>query len=144
MHAGIKVTHVSIMSSRSSSESSYIVSIVGNQACLAHLLQDKMASILADDNLKCIFVNENDRNLIWFSLKFVPRSPVDNKPSLFQVMTWQQTGDKPLSEPILTQFTDAYIWSTRWRWVLNIISTYMVIALCLCTYHFILVNETTI
>ena len=45
-------------------------------------LSDKMAAILADDNIKCIFVNENDKIPIRISLKFVPRSPIDNKPAL--------------------------------------------------------------
>ena len=69
-----------------------------------------MAAILADDNFKCIFLNANDRNPNQFSLKFVPRSPIDNKPVLVQVMAWRRTGDKPLSEPMLIQFTDAYMW----------------------------------
>ena len=49
-----------------------------------HLPLDKMAAILADDNFKCIFFNENDRILIQISLKYVPRSSIDNKPSLVQ------------------------------------------------------------
>ena len=69
-----------------------------------------MAAILADNILKCIFLNENDKILIQISLKFIPRSPVDNKPALVQVMAWCRIGDKPLSEPMFTQFTDAYIW----------------------------------
>ena len=36
-----------------------------------------MAAILADDNFKCIFLNKNDRILIWISLKFVLQSPID-------------------------------------------------------------------
>ena len=68
-----------------------------------------MAASLADDNFKCIFLNENDRIPIWISLKFVPRSPIDNKPALVQVMAWHQTGAKPLTELMLTQFTDAYM-----------------------------------
>ena len=62
---------------------------------LTHLPLDKMAAILADSNFKCIFLNENHRIPIWISLKFVLRSPVDNKPALVQVMAWRQTGDKP-------------------------------------------------
>ena len=38
----------------------------------------KMVAILADDNFKCIFLNETDRIPIRISLKFVPRSPIDN------------------------------------------------------------------
>ena len=68
-----------------------------------------MAASLADDNFKCIFLNENDRIPIWISLKFVPRSPIDNKPALVQVMAWHWTGAKPLTELMLTQFTDAYM-----------------------------------
>ena len=49
---------------------------------LAHLPLDKMTAILADDIFKCIFLNENDWIPIQISLKFVPRSPIDNKPAL--------------------------------------------------------------
>ena len=45
---------------------------------LTHLSLDKMATILADNIFKCIFLNENVRILIQISLKFVPRSPIDN------------------------------------------------------------------
>ena len=61
-----------------------------------------MAAILADDNFKCIYFNESDRILIWISLKFVPRSPIDNKPALVQAMAWHWRGGKPLPEPMLT------------------------------------------
>ena len=68
-----------------------------------------MATILTDDIFECIFLNENDRISIQISLKFVPRSPIDNKKALIQVMAWHQIGDKPIPEPTVTQFTDAYI-----------------------------------
>ena len=45
---------------------------------LTHLPLDKMAAILADDIYNCIFLNENGRIPIQISLKFVPRSPIDN------------------------------------------------------------------
>ena len=67
-----------------------------------------MAAILADDIFESIFLNENDRILIQISMKFVPRSPIDNKPALVQVMAWSQRGDKPLPKPTLTQFTGAH------------------------------------
>ena len=47
--------------------------------------------------------------MIQISLKFVPRSPIDNNPALVEVMAWRWTGDKPLHEPMMTQFTDAYV-----------------------------------
>ena len=62
-----------------------------------------------DDILKCIFMNENFCILIEISLKFVPNGPIKNIPALVQIMAWRQPGDKPLSEPMLTQFIDAYM-----------------------------------
>ena len=49
-----------------------------------------MAAILSDEY---IFLNENYRNPIQTSLKFVPRSPINNKPVLVEAMlapnSWQ-------------------------------------------------------
>ena len=66
-----------------------------------------MAAILTD-KFKCIFLTENDRISIRISLKFVSKSPRENKPALFHVVAWCRTGDKPLPEPMLTRFADAY------------------------------------
>ena len=67
-----------------------------------------MDAILADDSFRCIFLNENGTIPIQISLKFVLRSPTDNKPALVQVMAWCWTGDKPLPEAMLTKFTETY------------------------------------
>ena len=50
--------------------------------------------------------------LIWISLTFVPKGVIDNKSALVWVMAWHRTGNKPLPEPILTQFL-AHICGTR-------------------------------
>ena len=70
-----------------------------------------MATILPNNNFKCISfkLNENDGIPILISPKFVPTSAINNKPVLVQVMAWCRTGNKPLPEPMLTQFTDAYM-----------------------------------
>ena len=68
-----------------------------------------MAATLADDIFRCIFLNENERIPIRISPKFVPRNVIANKPALVQVMAWRRAGDKPLPEPMVTQFTDAYM-----------------------------------
>ena len=68
-----------------------------------------MAAIVAGDIFKCIFLNENYRIAIQISVKYVPRGPIDNKPVLIQVMAWCRTGNKPLLEPMMTQFIDAYM-----------------------------------
>ena len=63
----------------------------------------------ADNLFKCIFLNEIFLILIQTSLKFVPKVQIDNKWALVQVMAWRRTGNKQLSEPMLTQFNDAYM-----------------------------------
>ena len=68
-----------------------------------------MAAILAENTFKCIFLNEECYILIRIPLKFVLRSPIYNEPALVQVMAWRRIGDKPLPEPMLTQFIYAYM-----------------------------------
>ena len=70
----------------------------------------------ADDIFKCIFLNED----VWIpnkiSLKFVPKGPINNNPTLVQVMAWRRPGDKPLSEPMMVRLpTDICV--TRPQWV---------------------------
>ena len=60
----------------------------------------------ADDISKCIILIKNICILIKNSLEFFPKHPFDNKSTLLQIMAWRQTGNKPLSDPILTHFTD--------------------------------------
>ena len=47
--------------------------------------------------------------LIEISLIFVPWGLTDNNQALVKIMAWRRIGDKPLSEPMLTRFTDAYM-----------------------------------
>ena len=63
----------------------------------------------ADDIFKCIFMNEKVCILNRLSLKFVPKGLIDDIPTLVQIMAWRRWGDKPLSEPMLIQFTEAYM-----------------------------------
>ena len=55
----------------------------------------------ADDIFKRIFFNENIWIPIKISLKFVPKGPINNIPSLVQIMAWRRSGDKPLSETMM-------------------------------------------
>ena len=68
-----------------------------------------MVAVLTDDIFKCIFLNENNKIQIQIALRFIPRSPMDNKTALLQVMAWRRIGDKPLPELMMTHFTDAYL-----------------------------------
>ena len=69
---------------------------------LTHWGQDKMAAIFqaafsnASSWIKNVWIS------IKISLQFVPKGPINNIPGLVQIMAWRRTGDKPLSEAMLT------------------------------------------
>ena len=42
-------------------------------------------------------------------MEFVPNGPINNIPALVQMMAWHRPGDKPLSEPMMANFVDAYM-----------------------------------
>ena len=69
-----------------------------------------------DDIYKSIFLNENAQISIKFSLKFVPRGPINNIPALVQIMAWRRLSDKPLSEPMMTSVL-THLCVTRPQWV---------------------------
>ena len=53
---------------------------------------------------------------IEISLKFVPKSPINNIPALVQIMAWRCSGNKPLSEPMMVRLP-THICVTRPQWV---------------------------
>ena len=83
---------------------------------LTWLRQKQNCCHFADDIFRCIFLNENVWILICISLKFVPKVPIDNNPSLVQIMAWRRGGDKPLSEPMMPSWL-THICITRPQWV---------------------------
>ena len=46
--------------------------------------------------------------MISFCLKFQLKGSIDNKSTLVQMMTLHRIGDKPLPEPMMTQFIVLY------------------------------------
>ena len=70
----------------------------------------------ADDIFKCIFLNENVWIPIKISLKFVPKGPINNIPSMVQIMARRRPGDKPLSEPMVASLP-THICVARPQWV---------------------------
>ena len=60
-------------------------------------------------DFKNIFLNENAWALFDISLKFVRNVPIENKSELAEVLARCWTGDKSLTEPMMTQFDDAYM-----------------------------------
>ena len=71
----------------------------------------------ADNIFKCIFLNEKFCTLIQISLKFVFKVSIDNKSALVQVMACGWIGSKPLSEPVIAEFTNAYMQRYGEIWV---------------------------
>ena len=69
-----------------------------------------------DDTFERIFLNDNVRILIKISLKFVPKGPIINIPSLVQIIAWRRPGDKPLSEPMMVSLL-THICVTWPQWV---------------------------
>ena len=56
-----------------------------------------------------VHFHEWDFNHILISPKCVSKCLIDNKAALVQVMAWRRTGERPLPEPMHTQFIDTYI-----------------------------------
>ena len=48
-------------------------------------------------------------NKIKIALKFVHKGPINNIPVLVQIMAWCWPGDKPLFEPMIELFAEAYV-----------------------------------
>ena len=71
-------------------------------------INPSLKSYFADDIFKCIFMEEQFCISIRISLKVGPKGQSDNTSASVQVMAWCWIGDKPLPEPMLTQFTDTY------------------------------------
>ena len=69
-----------------------------------------------DDIFKWIFLNKNVWISINMSLEFFPRGPINNIPTLVQVMAWRRPGDKPLSEPVMVR-VPTHICIIRPQWV---------------------------
>ena len=62
-----------------------------------------------DDIFKHIFLNGNVYISIKILLRFVPKGPINNIIALVRITAWRRPGDKPLSDPILVCFTDAFM-----------------------------------
>ena len=86
------------------------------QLWLTHWGRDKMAAISQTTLSIAIFVNENVRISIEFSVKFVPKGPINNIPALVQIIAWRRPGDKSLSEPVMVSLL-THICVTRPQWV---------------------------
>ena len=101
----LSLTSFSFISFYSELTSLYIPNPYTYQVWIYNSINDMK---ITDDIFKSIF-NESGWTSITISLKFIPMGPIDYKSALLQVMAWHRTGEKPLPESMLTQFTDTYI-----------------------------------
>ena len=88
----------------------YIIS--SQQKCkhiLTHWGQDKMAAILQTTFSNAFFLMETFEFQIQFLFKRFPYGQIDKMSALVQMVAWSRTGDKALSDPMMTQFTDEYM-----------------------------------
>ena len=67
---------------------------------LTHWGHDTMAAIFQTFS-DAFFLMKTVWITIKISLKIVPKVPINNIPALVQIMAWYQSGDKPLSEPVI-------------------------------------------
>ena len=74
-----------------------------------HLPLCKNGYLCEDGFFLRIFLNEKFYILIKFPLNLAFKTAIDKKQALVYIMAWHPIGDKPLSEPMLTRFTDAYM-----------------------------------
>ena len=54
-----------------------------------------------DNTFKRIILNEKVGISIKISLKFIPKDPINNNPSLVQIMAWRRPGDKLWRQAII-------------------------------------------
>ena len=64
----------------------------------------------ADDIIKCILLNENVSILIKILLKFIHKGPIDNIPTLVQIMAWHQPGANHYLNQWLWAYWSIYIY----------------------------------
>ena len=89
-----------------------------SKGILTHWGRDKMAAVSQTtlSNAFSWMKMLEFRISIKISLKFVPKGPINNIPSLVQIMAWRRSGDKPLSEPMMVCLP-THICVTRPQWV---------------------------
>ena len=93
-----------------------MAAILFSAQCINTLRPRQDVRHFADDICKCIFLDENVWIPIKISLTFMPKGPINNIPTLVQIMAWRRPGDKPLCEPmIVTLLTHKCV--TRPQWV---------------------------
>ena len=88
----------------------WVVEVIQTQSFIINTLRlMENCCHFTDDVFKCIFLNGNVWISITISINFFPKGPINNITSLVHIMAWRWPSNKPLSEPMMTLFTDAYM-----------------------------------
>ena len=87
----------------------WILSLVNDDKAFSHWGLREIAATLQIYIFKCILFNGIVCTLIQITLKFLPRTPVDNMLVLVQVVAWHRTNGKLLADAVLTNMYVA-IW----------------------------------
>ena len=114
--------------------------MVGNhihhKSCVNTLRPRQNGREFPDDIFKCIFLNENIWISIEISLKFVPKGPINNIPSLVQILACRRSGDKSLSELMMASLL-THVCITRPQWVESPTQLSGKMLTCQCTLCYI-------
>ena len=86
-----------------------MLAILSRPQCVNTLGPRQNGHRFPDNSFKCIFFNENVWISIKITMKFIPKGPINNIPALVLIMAWPQSGDRPLSEPMMVCRTDTYM-----------------------------------
>ena len=109
------------------------VTVIGKQWCLSHAGYNKSYLYILCISLNTLRLRQNGRHFpedifkwillienVWISinisLQCVSIGPINNIPTLVQVMAWRRPGDKPLSEPTMVRLS-THICVTQPQWV---------------------------
>ena len=79
----------------------FIITVSAPDLALDTLRPRQNGRLFAHNIFQRMFFNQNVWISITISLKFVPKGPINNIPTLVQIMAWRRSGDKPLSESML-------------------------------------------
>ena len=84
--------------------------------CITHWGRDKMDAISQKTFSCAISWMKMYEFRLKFHLECFPKGPINNIPSLVQIMVWRRPGDKPLSEAMMVDLP-THVCVTRPQWV---------------------------
>ena len=81
-----------------------------------HIEAETERLIFSRRHFQIYFLNDNVWIYINISLKSIPNGPINNIPSLVQIMAWSRSDGWPLFEPLMV-WLSMHIYVTRPQWI---------------------------